>query len=96
MHDVESPTDRPANLFVFDDEGAAQLFSTLQAVIDVTDFAQAGGASGTDLGVHNVNGVVFAVGRHLGLYAHVGETLGFVRWLRFELEAGVGVEGRFP
>jgi hypothetical protein len=34
--------------------------------------------------------------RNLGFYLQFGETLGFRRWLRFEIDGGVGVQARIP
>jgi hypothetical protein len=39
---------------------------------------------------------MFEVMRDLGFYAQIGETIGFVRWLRFEIDVGAGVQARFP
>ena len=49
-----------------------------------------------DLGVRNSNGLMIEVMRNLGFYAQFGETIGFVRWLRFEIDFGLGVQARFP
>jgi hypothetical protein len=39
---------------------------------------------------------MYEVMRNLGLYIQFGETLGFVRWMRFEIDVGVGVQARLP
>jgi hypothetical protein len=31
-----------------------------------------------------------------GFYVFVGETLTFKRWLMGDLEAGIGIQGRYP
>ena len=49
-----------------------------------------------DFGVRNANGVMLEVMRNLGFYLQFGETVGFVRWLRFEVDGGIGVQARFP
>jgi len=88
-------------LFV-DAEGKFKFFSTLQGVIETTDYSQTTFGSTTalekaaDFGLRNVNGVQFDFHRTFGLYAHFGETVTFANWLRFELHAGVGVQARFP
>jgi len=46
--------------------------------------------------VRNLNGLWFDLDDSYGFYGYVGETLSFSRWLRFELEAGVGFQGRYP
>ena len=51
---------------------------------------------GNDFGVRNSNGFMFEVMRNLGFYVQLGETVGFVRWLRFEIDGGVGVQARIP
>ena len=38
---------------------------------------------------------IWDVDRAYGVYAFVGETASFVRWMRFELEAGIGFQGRY-
>jgi len=49
-----------------------------------------------DFGVRNANGFMFEVMRNLGFYVQFGETIGFARWLRFEIDGGVGVQARMP
>ena len=51
---------------------------------------------GTDFALRNVNGILLDIHRNYGMYLHFGETIGFVRWLRFEIDGGVGVQVRFP
>jgi hypothetical protein len=81
----------------YSDAGSSKVFSTAQAVIDFSRYGDgAGGTLGIDVGVRNVNGLQFDVDRRWGIYGFVGETVSFVRWLRFELEAGVGFQGRYP
>ena len=85
----------PGAKFFFDESGRWKLFSTVQLAIDFTDYTGSG-ASGTDYGLHNSNGLLYELSQNFGLYARVGETVGVVRWLRFELEGGVGLQGRLP
>ena len=49
-----------------------------------------------DFGVRNANGLMFEVMRNFGFYIQFGETVGFVRWLRFEIDGGAGVQARIP
>lgn len=79
-----------------DEEGTTKFFSTLQVAFDFTDFSGALVAEGMDVGLRNVNGVQIDLHRTFGIYLHFGETIGFVRWLRFELDAGIGLQARFP
>jgi hypothetical protein len=87
----------PGARFFFADTGRAKFFSTIQAVIDITGYEKAtGGTYGTDLGLRNVNGFWFDVHHAYGFYAFFGEELGIKRWLSAGLEAGLGVQGRYP
>ena len=54
------------------------------------------GVKNNDFGIRNANGLMFEVMRNLGFYIQFGETVGFVRWLRFEIDGGVGVQARIP
>ncbi|HJZ88496.1 MAG TPA: hypothetical protein VKN99_25160 [Polyangia bacterium] len=85
----------PGIKYFIDPEKAFKLYATFQIVFDdesqmnpnVNDF---------DFALRNANGLQYELARYLGLYAQFGETLGFVRWLRFELDFAWGVQGRFP
>jgi hypothetical protein len=89
-----------ARLYV-DAEGRFKFFSTLEGVIETTDYADSTSngiqsIDGVDYGIRNVNGIMFDFHRTFGLYAHFGETITFASWLRFELHGGAGVQVRFP
>jgi hypothetical protein len=82
-----------------DDEGSTKFFSTLQLAFDFTNYDAAFTGDtpvGTDIGVRNVNGLLIDFHRTFGVFVHFGETIGFRRWLRFEMDAGVGIQGRYP
>jgi hypothetical protein len=83
----------PGIKYYIDAEDRLKFFATLQLSIDLT--AQAPGVSRTDLGVRNANGLQFDRGRHFGLFVQFGETIAFVRFFRFELDLGGGLEARF-
>lgn len=86
----------PGARFFFSDAGRSKLFTTAQLVIDASGYKDGAGASrGTDYGVRNLSGVWFDLDRAYGFYVFIGETATFSRWLRFELEGGVGIQGRF-
>ena len=44
-------------------------------------------------GLHS--GLWFDLARSYGVYVFVGETATVARWMRFELEGGIGVQGRY-
>jgi hypothetical protein len=72
-----------------------KFFTTLQGVYDVNPQHDPG-TKDYDFGVRNANGFMFEVMRNLGFYLQFGETIGLVRWLRFEVDGGIGVQARFP
>jgi hypothetical protein len=72
-----------------------KFFTTLQGVLDTTN-QQNPMVKNNDFGVRNANGFMYEVMRNLGFYVQFGETLAFRRWLRFEIDGGLGVQARFP
>ena len=72
-----------------------KFFATVQGVYDLNP-QHTPGVKDYDFGLRNANGFMFEVMRNLGFYLQFGETLGLVRWLRFEVDGGVGVQARFP
>lgn len=86
----------PGARFFFNEGRTSKLFTTAQFVIDASGYKdQAGVKRGTDVGFRNLTGLWFDLDRAYGLYLFVGETATFARWMQFELEAGVGVQGRY-
>jgi hypothetical protein len=87
----------PGGRFFFGDAGSSKLFTTAQLVIDKSGYKDfQGGTLSADFGIRNMNGLWFDLDRAYGFYAFVGETATFARWLRFELELGIGISGRYP
>lgn len=85
----------PGFRYWVDPEEAWKFFATIQGAYDTT--AQHDPAiKNNDIALRNSNGLMFEVMRNLGFYAQFGETIGFVRWLRFEIDLGLGVQARFP
>jgi hypothetical protein len=85
----------PGVRYWVDPELWTKFYATIQGVFDAT--AQHNPAvKDNDFGVRNANGFMFEVMRNLGFYLQFGETLGFRRWLRFEIDGGVGVQARIP
>jgi hypothetical protein len=72
-----------------------KFFATFQGVYDLNPQHDPG-VKDYDFGVRNANGFMLELMRNLGFYLQFGETLGLVRWLRFEVDGGVGVQARFP
>ena len=86
----------PGLRLFFSEAKRTKLFSTLQLVLDFSGYKQADGiARSSDFGVRNLNGLQFEIDRRYAVYGFVGETLTFVRWLGFELEAGVGFAAHY-
>ena len=87
---------QPGIRFYIDDEGSVKWFTGFAASIDRTDYSASGVSARTDVGIRNVNGLLIDLHRTFGVYVHFGETLSFVRWMRFEIDGGVGMQARFP
>ena len=86
----------PGARFFFADAGRSKLFTTGQLVLDFAGYKDpAGDKRGFDFGVRNLNGLWFDIERAYGFMIYAGETLTFGRWLRAELEVGIGVQARF-
>lgn len=75
------------------DVGVTKFFSTLQLVIDTTGFEQ---NPETDYAIKQTNGLQLDVHETVGLFFFFGEVVGWDRWLRFEMEGGIGLQARFP
>ena len=85
----------PGFRYWVDPELDFKFYATIQGVFDAT--AEPNPVlKDNDFGIRNANGFMFEVMRNLGFYFQFGETLGFVRWLRFEIDGGVGVQARIP
>jgi hypothetical protein len=85
----------PGVRYWVDPELPTKFFATIQGVYDAT--AQNNDkVRSNDFGVRNANGFMFEVMSNLGFYLQFGETIGFVRWMRFEIDGGVGVQARIP
>jgi hypothetical protein len=87
----------PGLRFWLDQDVALKFYTTLQFVYDYTDFSAAlTGISNSDYGVRNANGLMYDPIRNVGFYLQFGETIGFVRWFRIDLDVGLGAQIRFP
>jgi hypothetical protein len=87
----------PGLRFWLDQEVALKFYTTLQFVYDYTDFAASGtGISSSDVGVRNANGLMYDPIRNVGFFVQFGETIGFMRWFRIDLDVGLGAQIRFP
>jgi hypothetical protein len=86
----------PGARFFFSESGRSKLFTTAQLVLDFAGYQNVAGEElGTDVGVRNMSGLWFDLDKAYGFYVFIGETATVSRWLRFELEAGVGIQGRY-
>jgi len=86
----------PGARFFYADAGSSKLFTTAQIVLDTTSYHNVGGGKlSADFGFRNLNGLWFDLDKAYGFYLFVGETASFARWLQFELEGGVGIQGRY-
>ena len=86
----------PGIKLYINDKGSLKLFTTFQVAFDFADYSVDNVSQSVDVAFRNVNGLLVDLHQSFGIYVHVGETVGFVRWLRFEIDGGVGVQARFP
>ncbi len=78
-----------------DQDSNLKFYTTGQFVYDSTTQNQIN-VSDQDYGVRNANGLMYDVIRNVGFFFQFGETIGFKRWFRISLDAGLGVQVRFP
>ena len=77
--------------------GVVNYFSTAQLAIDTTGYTDGGGDDlGADVRLRNANGLQVDFHDAYGVYAYFGEQVAFRRWLEVGLEAGAGIQGRYP
>ncbi|HEX4404923.1 MAG TPA: hypothetical protein VH560_08855 [Polyangia bacterium] len=86
----------PGVRYWVDPQEHAKFFATIQAAFDTTSQHDAQLSHNDDIAVRNSNGFMYEVMRNFGVYVQFGETIGFVRWLRFEIDGGLGVQARLP
>jgi hypothetical protein len=86
----------PGLRFWLDQDVALKFYSTLQFVWDYLDYRTTGLAKNNDFGVRNANGLMYDPIRNAGFYVQFGETIGFSRWFRIDLDIGLGAQVRFP
>jgi hypothetical protein len=87
---------QPGIRFYIDDEGSLKWFTGFAVSIDRTDYSASGVTGSTDVGIRNQNGLLIDLHRTFGMYVYFGETLSFVRFMRFEIDGGLGLQARFP
>jgi len=85
----------PGVRYWVDPDLMVKFFATIQGVYDATTQNNSA-VRGSDFGVRNANGLMIEVMRNLGFYLQFGETIGLARWLRFEIDGGLGVQARMP
>lgn len=85
----------PGLRFWLDQDVAVKFFATVQGVYDYTRQLTPK-VHNSDFGFRNANGLMWDPIRNLGIYVQFAETIGFRRWFRIELDAGLGVQVRFP
>jgi hypothetical protein len=73
-----------------------KFFATIQMAYDTTAQRNMMLPHNNDFALRNSNGFMYEIMRNFGAYIQFGETIGFVRWLRFEIDAGIGVQARLP
>jgi len=77
-----------------DQDVQLKFYTTVQLLYDRTDYH--GVVATNDFGLRNSNGLMYDVIRNAGFFFQFGESFGFRRWFRIELDLGVGFQVRFP
>jgi len=85
----------PGFRYWLDPQNHLKFFTTLQLAYDATKQSTST-VSSSDVGVRNSNGLMVEIMRNFGVYFQFGETVGFVRWLSFNVDAGIGIQARVP
>lgn len=85
----------PGFRYWVDAEFPVKFFATVQVALDTTP-QHSTLIKDNDVAFRNSNGFMFEVMRNLGIYLQFGETIGFRRWLRFEIDGGLGIQARVP
>jgi hypothetical protein len=85
----------PGVRYWVDPDMMVKFYATIQGVYDATSQNNLA-VRNNDFGFRNANGLMFEVMRNLGFYVQFGETIGLARWMRFEIDGGVGVQARMP
>ncbi len=87
----------PGVRYYYSEGKTSKLFTTAQLVLDLSGYKDAAGKDrGVDFGIRSINGLWFDLRRNLSAYVFVGGTLTAVRWLRVDVEGGLGVQFRYP
>jgi hypothetical protein len=86
----------PGLRFWLDQDVTLKFYTTLQFMYDYTDYSNSAGIRSSDYGVRNANGLMYDPIRNVGFFIQFGETLGFARWFRIDLDIGLGAQIRFP
>ena len=85
----------PGFRYWLDPQSHVKFFTTMQLAYD-RSMQNSARVGDNDLGIRNSNGLMIEVMRNFGVYAQFGETIGFVRWLSFLVDGGIGVQARVP
>jgi hypothetical protein len=78
-----------------DQDVQLKFFTTVQLLYDQTEQGLPD-IKDSDFGIRNSNGLMYDPIRNVGFYFQFGESIGFRRWFRIELDLGLGVQVRFP
>jgi hypothetical protein len=85
----------PGVRFWLDEDIQLKFFTTVQFLYDYTQQNQMD-IPNSDYGIRNSNGLMYDPIRNVGFYVQFGDSIGFHRWFRMEVDLGFGVQMRFP
>lgn len=85
----------PGFRFWVDNDRPLKFYSTVQGVFDSTSQVNPR-VSTNDFGLRNANGFMYDFIENVGVFVQLGETIGFKRWFRIDVDLGAGVQVRYP
>lgn len=85
----------PGFRFWVDNDRPMKFYTTFQGVYDHTAQNDPK-VSESDFGLRNANGFLYDFIENFGIFVQLGETIGFKRWFRIEVDLGAGVQVRYP
>jgi hypothetical protein len=87
----------PGARFFLSESGHSKLFVQPSLLLDFSNYEKpAGGSFGNDIGVRVNQGYWVDLHRAVGLYFFVSESVELARWIAVDLDAGIGIQGRYP
>jgi hypothetical protein len=82
--------------FFFSEAAHTQFFVQPMVMGDFTNYRDNSGTLSDGFGARCLEGLWIDLHRAYGFYIYAGESVELVRWIEGDVEAGVGIQGRYP